>query len=107
MASAINAAAIGIHATVISTSSGQILQITSTTTGSAGGFSIGSWDPVAQAATSANPFVAAQNKLSDAKDASVTIGAGQPGAYTVTSPTTRSPTPSPASPSRPARWPPG
>lgn len=87
VASAINSAAIGVHATVISTSSGQILQITSTTTGSAGAFSIGSWDPVAEAATPANPFVAPQNALSDALDASVTIGAGKPGAYTVTSST--------------------
>lgn len=74
VATAINAANIGVRASVIQTSQGIVLQVTSTKTGATGGFTL--------AGTSAAPA-----NVTTAQDAQVTVGDPTAGGYTVSSAT--------------------
>ena len=74
MAAAINAANIGVRASAIQTSQGVVLQVSSTKTGAANGFSLDGFDTT-------------PTNLANAQDAQVTVGDPSAGGYTVTSPT--------------------
>ncbi|HEX2903049.1 MAG TPA: flagellar filament capping protein FliD [Jatrophihabitans sp.] len=74
VASAINAAGLGVRAALVNTSSGQIMQLTGTSTGASNSFSISGTDSAAQT-------------LSTAQDAQITIGNPAAGGYTMTSST--------------------
>jgi flagellar hook-associated protein 2 len=73
-ADAINAANMGIRAAVITTNRGRILQLSATQTGVEHQFTI-------------DNFVNSPQILSQAKDATITVGDPNAGGYTVTSPT--------------------
>ncbi|MGN6609630.1 MAG: flagellar filament capping protein FliD [Jatrophihabitans sp.] len=89
IAAAINASAHGVHASVIKTSTGDILQITSTGTGvSNGSFKLGVGRKAdGTADDSVNPFASTPQVLTPAADASITVGDPTKGGYTVTSST--------------------
>lgn len=72
VAAAINTANVGVRANVIQSDSGQLLQLTSTTTGSAASFA-------------ASGFQSTPNTVSTAQDAQVTVGDPNAGGYTVSS----------------------
>ncbi|WP_375492569.1 flagellar filament capping protein FliD [uncultured Jatrophihabitans sp.] len=72
VATAINAANLGVRASVIQTNSGVILQVTSTKTGSANGFSLSGTDN-------------APTNVVTAQDAQVTVGDTSAGGYVVSS----------------------
>ncbi len=74
VAAAINAANIGVRASAIQTSQGIVLQVSSTKTGAANGFSLDGFDNTPAT-------------LSNAQDAQVTVGDPSAGGYTQTSPT--------------------
>lgn len=72
VATAVNNAALGIRASVVSTDSGPLLQFTSTATGAAGAFSINGLDTAPQT-------------LVAARDAQIAVGDPAAGGYTVSS----------------------
>jgi flagellar hook-associated protein 2 len=73
VASAINAANVGVRASAVQTDTGTVLQLVSSTTGSAAGFTATGFD------------VAAQTPIT-AKDAQITVGGAAAGSYTVSRP---------------------
>lgn len=76
VAAGINAAKAGVQASIVQVGTSQYrLQLSSTTTGSGATFSV----------TGLNGTLGALNNTSNAQDAQITVGAGTPGAYSVTS----------------------
>lgn len=74
VAAAINAAQVGVRATVVTTDAGKVLQLASTATGAASGFSVAGTDSAAQTVVAA-------------KDAQIGVGTVGAGGYTVSSST--------------------
>jgi flagellar hook-associated protein 2 len=74
VAKSINAAGIGVRAAVINTDSGQVLQLSSTTTGASSSFTAGGFE---------NPV----NNITAAQDAKATVGDPANGGYSVSSST--------------------
>jgi len=74
VASAINLAGYGVRAAVVNTDSGQVLQLTSTSTGTNGAFTVTGLDGT-------------QNDLVSAQNAQISVGDPLAGGYTVTSQT--------------------
>ncbi len=73
----INKSGTGVQATAVQVSTGQYkLQLSSTTTGAAAAFTVGGISSLGSL-----------NDISTAQDAQITVGAGSPGAYTVSSST--------------------
>jgi len=74
IASAINGAGLGLKASVVTTTTGSVLQFTGTSSGAANGFTINGLD-------------SAPTTLVAAQDAQVRVGGNAPGSYTVSSAT--------------------
>lgn len=76
VAAGINAAKAGVQASIVQVGTSQYkLQLTSTTTGSAASFSV----------TGLDTTLGAMNNTATAQDAQITVGAGTPGAYSISS----------------------